>query len=73
MEDAVVSLTGAQIWSPMAEISISSPHDEHLIAGKKLAGRAPSADNAAKSAIVGCIARRPELYKSQELRSMKVM
>jgi hypothetical protein len=32
-----------QMCSPMAAISISSPQLEHLIAGRKLAGRMPSA------------------------------
>lgn len=38
--------------SPIAEISISSPQLEHLIEGKKLAGRTPSAARAAASDIV---------------------
>lgn len=36
-----------QRCSPMADISICSPQFEHLIVGKKLAGRAPPALNAA--------------------------
>ena len=42
----------AQVWSPMAAIWISSPQLEHLIAGKKLAGRIPSAARVAASDIV---------------------
>lgn len=34
---------GPQRWSPIADISICSPQFEHLIVGKKLAGRAPPA------------------------------
>jgi len=30
-----------QMWSPIAAISISSPQLEHLMAGRKLAGRMP--------------------------------
>jgi hypothetical protein len=39
----------AHMWSPMAAISISSPQLEHLIAGRKLAGRMPPAERVAAS------------------------
>lgn len=39
-------------WSPIAEISISSPQFEHLMVGRKLAGRIPPAARVAASDMV---------------------
>lgn len=41
----------AQVWSPIADISISSPQFEHLIVGRKLVGRPPWAASVAASDI----------------------
>ncbi len=41
-----------QTWSPIADISISSPQLEHLIVGKKLAGLMPPAARVAASDMV---------------------
>ena len=44
-----------QMWSPIAEISISSPQLEHLIVGKKLAGLMPSLTRLAVSDIADVV------------------
>lgn len=41
-----------QRWSPIADISISSPQLEHLIVGRKLAGLTPPAASVAASDIL---------------------
>lgn len=41
-----------QVWSPIAEISISSPQLEHVMVGRKLAGRIPLAARVADSGMV---------------------
>ena len=42
-------------WSPMAEISISSLQFEHVIVGRKLAGRMPLAARVAASDIMDLV------------------
>ena len=49
-----------QMWSPMAEISISSPQLEHLMVGRKLAGRMPPAARVAPRDMV--VASRPRAW-----------
>jgi hypothetical protein len=43
---------GWHSWSPIAEISISSPQFEHFMVGRKLAGRIPPAARVAASDIL---------------------